>query len=221
MSCQLRDDKSEFINNGLLGKEKAVIINGSGVNLEKFKPVKLPQENTFLFIGRLIKDKGIMEYLEACKIVKTKYYDVRCLLVGPYDSNPSALKPEELKPYIDGEIIEYFGEKKDVRPFIAQCSTYVLPSYHEGTPKTVLEAMAMGRPIITTDAPGCRETVIDGLNGFLVPVKDSEKLARKMIWMIEHKEEVEKMGQESRKICEEKFDVNKVNEVILKTMGLY
>lgn len=81
--------------------------------------------------------------------------------------------------------------------------------------------MAMGRPIITTDAPGCRETVIDGLNGFLVPVKDSEKLARKMIWMIEHKEEVEKMGQESRKICEEKFDVNKVNEVILKTMGLY
>lgn len=218
---QNRDDKSEFINNGLLGKEKAVIINGSGVNLEKFKPVKLPQENTFLFIGRLIKDKGIMEYLEACKIVKTKYYDVRCLLVGPYDSNPSALKPEELKPYIDGEIIEYFGEKKDVRPFIAQCSTYVLPSYHEGTPKTVLEAMAMGRPIITTDAPGCRETVIDGLNGFLVPVKDSEKLARKMIWMIEHKEEVEKMGQESRKICEEKFDVNKVNEVILKTMGLY
>ncbi len=134
---QNQDDKNEFIQNGLIKDNKTVIINGSGVNLEKFKPTPLPQEPAFLFIGRLIKDKGIMEYLEACKEIKVKHPKVRCLLVGPFDSNPSALKPEELKPYIESGVIEYFGEQSDVRPFISQCSTYVLPSYHEGTPKTV------------------------------------------------------------------------------------
>lgn len=218
---QNTDDKNEFIKSRLLKEDKTVIINGSGVNLEKFKPTTLPDKETFLFIGRLIKDKGIMEYLEACQKVKSRYPKVRCLLVGPYDSNPTALKPEELKPYIEDKIVEYFGEQDDVRPYIAQSAIYVLPSYHEGTPKTVLESMAMGRPIITTDAPGCRETVNDGVNGFLVPVKNSTKLAEKMIWMIEHKEQREKMGKESRRICEEKFDVNKVNDVILTTMGLY
>lgn len=217
---QNNDDKNEFVNNKIVTARKTVITNGSGVNLDKFKPVPLPKEPAFLFIGRLIKDKGIMEYLEACKKVKKKYPEMRCLLVGPYDSNPSALKPEELKPYIDNEIIEYFGEQEDVRSFIAQCSTFILPSYHEGTPKTVLEAMAMGRPIITTDAPGCRETVTDGLNGFLVPVKNVNILAEKMLWMIENKNAVEKMGQESFEVCKNKFDVKKVNEVILSTMGL-
>lgn len=217
---QNNDDKNDFISNGLIKDDKTIIINGSGVNLGLFKPTPLPKEPAVLFIGRLIKDKGIMEYLEASKEVKIKYPNIRCLLVGPYDSNPSALKSEDLKAYIDSGIIEYYREQEDVRPFIAQCSTYILPSYHEGTPKTVLEAMATGRPIITTDAPGCRETVIDGVNGFLVPVKNLNVLTEKMIWMIEHKEEAEIMGQESLKICREKFDVKKVNQVILKTMNL-
>ena len=121
---------------------------------------------------------------------------------------------------MDKGTIEYLGPTDDVRPFLEKCTVYVLPSYHEGTPKSVLEAMATGRPIITTDAPGCRETVIDGVNGFLVPVKDVHILAEKMIWMIEHKAENEKMGQESLHICQDKFDVDKVNEVILTTMGL-
>jgi glycosyltransferase involved in cell wall biosynthesis len=217
---QNNDDKNGFVSNGLIEDDKTVIINGSGVNLEKFRPTPPTKECAFLFIGRLIKDKGIMEYLEACKEVKIKYPNIRCLLVGPYDSNPSALKPEELKTYIESGVIEYYGEQSDVGPFIAKCSTYILPSYHEGTPKTVLEAMAIGRPIITSDAPGCRETVIDGVNGFLVPVKNLNVLAEKMIWMIEHKEKAEIMGQESLKICRKKFDVIKVNEVILKTMDL-
>lgn len=217
---QNNDDKNEFIRYGLIKQNKAVIIHGSGVNLEKFKPVPFPEESAFLFIGRLIKDKGIMEYLEACKEIKAKYHNMHCLLVGPYDSNPSALKPEELKDYIDDGIIEYYGEQSDVRPFISQCSTYVLPSYHEGTPKSVLEAMAMGRAIITTDAPGCRETVVNGVNGFLVPVRNSDMLTKKMIWMIEHKREEKMMGEKSLEICTEKFDVKKVNEVILETMGL-
>jgi glycosyltransferase involved in cell wall biosynthesis len=214
------DDQNEFIQNGLVNKNKTVIINGSGVDLDKFKPSRLPEEASFLYIGRLIRDKGIMEYLKACKEVKEKHPHVRCLLVGPYDSNPSALKPEELAPYIKSGVIEYFGEQNDVRPFISQCSTYVLPSYHEGTPKTVLEAMAMGRPIITSDAPGCRETVIEGLNGYLVKVKDIKGLANKMEYLITNPEICRNMGQASEKIAREKYDVKIVNQSIIQTMGL-
>ena len=104
--------------------------------------------------------------------------------------------------------------------YYRQCSIYVLPSYREGTPRTVLEAMAMARPIITTDAPGCRETVIDGVSGFLVPVRDSNAVAEKMQWFIEHPEQIEKMGQGSLKLCREKFDVHKVNRDMLKHMKI-
>ncbi|RWZ59091.1 glycosyltransferase family 1 protein [Halobacillus fulvus] len=217
---QNEDDRNECIVNGLIKKENTTIINGSGVDLEKFQPQKLPDKPTFLFIGRLIKDKGIVEYLSACSAIKEKYPDVRCLLVGPFDSNPSALKQEELEPYIKNGTIEYFGEQSDVRPFISQCSTYLLPSYHEGTPKTVLEAMAMGRPIITSDAPGCRETVNDSENGFLVPIKDINSLTEKMEYFIFYKEMCEKMGNKSLKIAREKYDVKIINQSIIKTMGL-
>lgn len=217
---QNNDDKKEFINNGLIQEGKIVIINGSGVNLEKFKPEPLPEKPAFLFIGRLIKDKGVMEYLEACKRIKVAYPEVRCLLVGPYDSNPSALQPEELQPFIDKGIIEYFGEQSDVRPYIKQCSTYILPSYHEGTPKTVLEAMAIGRSIITSDAPGCRETVTDRYNGFLVPVKDIDGLVERMKTLIEDSTTSKLMAERSLKLARDKYDVNLVNKSIMKTMGL-
>jgi glycosyltransferase involved in cell wall biosynthesis len=217
---QNNDDKKEFIVNRLIEDDKTVIINGSGVNLEKFKPTPFPEIPTFLFIGRLIKDKGIVEYLEACSKVKEKNPGVRCMLVGPYDSNPSALKPEELKPYIESGAIEYFGEQNDVREFITQCSTYVLPSYHEGTPKTVLEAMAMGRSIITSNAPGCRETVTNGINGYLVEIKDVQGLVDKMEYLIMNPNTNHVMGAESVKIAREKYDVKIVNSRILKTMGL-
>jgi glycosyltransferase involved in cell wall biosynthesis len=212
------DDQNVFIQNGLVNKNKTVIINGSGVDLDKFKPTPLPEVPSFLYIGRLIKDKGIMEYLKACKNIKEKHPNVRCLLVGPFDSNPSALKPDELKHYIESGVIEYFGEQNDVRPFISQCSTYVLPSYHEGTPKTVLEAMAMGRPIITSDAPGCRETVIEGLNGYLVKVKDIKGLANKIEYLISNPEICKNMGQASEKIARDKYDVKIVNQSIIQTM---
>ena len=217
---QNNDDKNEFINNGLIQDDKIVIINGSGVNLEKFRPEPLPDTPAFLFIGRLIKDKGVMEYLEACKRIKAEYPKVRCLLVGPYDSNPSALQPEELQPYIDEGITEYFGEQSDVRPYLKQCSTYVLPSYHEGTPKTVLEAMATGRSIITSDAPGCRETVTDKYNGFLVPVKDIDTLVEKMKSLIDDQETNKIMSERSLRLAKEKYDVNLVNKKIMETMKL-
>lgn len=218
---QNNDDKQTMLDEGLLKEDKIVMIHGSGVNVEKFTPAELPDVPTFLYIGRLIRDKGVGEYLEACKIIKAEYGDkVRCLLVGPYDSNPSALKPEELQPLVDSGIIEYFGEQRDVRPYISQCSIYVLPSYHEGTPKTVLESMAMGRAIITTDAPGCKETVVDGVNGYLTKVKDANDVAVKMKMLIEHPETVAIMGRKSREMACELFDVKKVNDMILRAMGI-
>lgn len=218
---QNNDDRKTLVDAGLLKDEQIVMIHGSGVNLEKFSVAPMPEIPTFLYIGRLIKDKGVGEYLAACKEIKRMYGDkVRCLLVGPYDSNPSALKPEELEPLVEAGIVEYFGEQSDVRPYIEQTSVYVLPSYHEGTPKTVLENMAMGRAIITTDAPGCRETVVNGKNGYLVEVKNSDAVVAQMQYLIEHPKDVERMGIESRKMAEELFDVNKVNDTILRTMGM-
>lgn len=217
---QNHDDEAEFVNHGLVRPEKTVIINGSGVNLDKFKPAPIPENPAFLYVGRLIRDKGVMEYLRACREIKRKHPDVRCLLVGPYDSNPSAITPEELKPYTDDNTVAYFGEQSDVRPYMAQCSAYVLPSYHEGTPKTVLEAMAMGRPVITSNAPGCRETVTDGVNGFLVDVKDVDGLVAKMEILIAQRELCNTMGESSLALAREKYDVKKVNLDILKAMSL-
>lgn len=217
---QNHDDKGVFRDNGIIKKQQIVMLHGSGVNTEYFTTKQMPETFGFLCTSRLIRDKGVYEYLEACKRIKEKYPEVRCLLVGPYDSNPSALKPEELRNYVEQGVIEYFGEQKDVRPYLEQCNVFILPSYREGTPKTVLEAMACGRAIITTDAPGCRETVVDGENGFLVPVKDIDALCEKMQYFIENPQEISKMGTVGRKKAETIFDVRIVNQCIVETMGL-
>lgn len=217
---QNEDDKQFLLKRKILSSNKIVLINGTGVNLGRFKPTPLPSQITFLFIGRLLKDKGIKEYLSACEIIKNKYPSVRCLLVGPYDTNPSAIKSKDLKTYTEKNIVEYFGEQFDVRPYIEQCTTFVLPSYHEGTPKTVLEAMAMGRAIITTDAPGCRETVKNGINGLLVKVKDVKDLVDKMEYVILNPEMNIKFGKNSFELAKEKYDVNKINYKIMSTMNL-
>ena len=217
---QNNDDASFFITKRIVNKEKIVMLNGSGVNLHKFTIQPFPKEFGFLFIGRLLKDKGIMEYLEACRLVKKRYSNVRCMLVGPFDSNPTSLTKRQLKNFIDDGTIEFFGAQEDVRPYLLQCNVLVLPSYHEGTPKVVLEAMASCRAIITTDAPGCRETVIDGLNGFLVPIKDYVKLAEKMVYMFENQNIVKQMAVEGRKRAEDLFDVEKVNEKIISIMNI-
>ncbi len=214
------DDVKIFRKLGIIDPDRVVLLHGSGVNLDTFSLQPLPDEPVFLCVSRLIRDKGIYEYLEAARRVKKEYPKARFLLVGPYDSNPSAITPAELKPYIDQNIIEYFGEQNDVRPYLAQCCVFVLPSYREGTPKSVLEAMACGRAILTSDAPGCRETVVNGKNGYLIPVQDIEGLFRKICEMIESPSLVKKMAEESRKMAEEKFDVRLVNQKILQTMKL-
>lgn len=217
---QNRDDADFYVRNGMTDRDKIVMIHGSGVNLDKFTIQPLPEKTAFLCVGRLIRDKGIVEYLQAAEIVKKQYPDIRFLLIGPFDTNPTAIQKDELQKYIDEGIIEYFGEQTDVRPYLAQCSIYCLPSYREGTPKTVLEAMASGKAVITTDVPGCRETVSDGVNGYLVPAKDEKAVAQKMIYLIEHPETVKEMAAEGRRMAEEIFDVKKVNETICRTMNL-
>lgn len=214
------DDMQQFVDWGIVKRSQCDVVHGSGVNLEKFEYSPIPEnEIIFLMVSRIIRDKGIMEYLNACHIVKKKYPEVRCFLVGAYDTNPSAIQPEEISEYFESDV-EYVGQQKDVVPFLQMCTTFVLPSYHEGTPKSVLEAMAVGRPIITTMAPGCRETVEDGRNGYLVPTKDADMLAKKMIYLIENPDIRRKMSIESRKIVQDKYDVNKVNQEILKIMKM-
>ena len=217
---QNRDDLSTFLSHGILPEEKAVMINGSGVNLESFTASPLPTETAFLCISRLIRDKGVFEYLEAARIIHKRYPHVRCVLVGPFDTNPSAIHAEELQPFMDDGSIEYVGEQKDVRPFLRDCTAFVLPSYHEGIPKTALEAMATGRPVITTDAPGCREVVTDGENGFLLPIKNAEAVAEAMERFICDPALAAKMAAVSRRIAEEKYDVRLVNKTICETMEI-
>lgn len=216
------DDLHLFVSKSIVPKTaKPVLVNGSGVNIEKFAfaPPKLSPV-TFLLIARLIKDKGILEYVEAARLLKQKYPDARFRLLGPLDINPAAITQEQLERWSKEGIIKYLGKTNDVRPYIADASVYVLPSYREGTPRSVLEAMSMGRPIITTDAPGCRETVIDGKNGFLVPVKDVDALKSAMEKFIQEPDLISQMGKQSRIIAEEKYDVRKVNRAILQEMGL-
>ena len=217
---QNNDDLATFRDNKIIKNQKVCMISGSGVNTQLFYPMEFPNEISFLFTARLIKDKGIYEYLQACKMLKQDYCNVKCSIVGPYDTNPTAVTAEELKPYIDNSIIQYFGNQEDVRPFIQQSSVFVLPSYREGTPKAVLEAMSCGRAVITTDSPGCKETVVDGVNGYLVPVKDADAIYKKMKYFVENPDLVETMGKESRNIVEKKFDVRIVNSVICEAMGL-
>jgi glycosyltransferase involved in cell wall biosynthesis len=202
--------------------QEVILVNGSGVNLEYFyytEPM-LKKEISFLLIGRLIKGKGIKDYVEAAELIKAKYPDAKFKLLGRLLNSPDSIDAEDLAGWQSRGIIEYLGGKIDVRPYLEECSVYVLPSYREGTPRSVLEAMAMGRPIITTDAPGCRETVREGLNGFLVPIKDSTALAGAMERFITEPWLIDQMGKESRKIAEDKFDVRKVNKVIMEAMGL-
>lgn len=217
------DDLKLFHERGIL-KANAFsrLVNGSGVNMDHYARCPLPEgPPSFLLVARLLGDKGIREYAAAAKIVKARSPEARFTLVGWIDENPSAIKQQELDTWISEGTIEYLGRLEDVRPAIAEASVFVLPSYREGTPRSVLEAMAMGRAIITTDAPGCRETVVNEFNGFLVPVKAVDELAATMEKFLEDPQLIKKMGQRSYEIVTDKYDVHKVNQVMLSEMGIF
>jgi glycosyltransferase involved in cell wall biosynthesis len=216
------DDLSLFVDTGILSdKRKAVLLNGTGVDVDHYAPRPLPGSKvTFLMMARLIREKGIREFVEAARIVKGHYPAATFQILGGLDTNPGAFKESDLQGWQNEGVIQYLGITSDVRPYVSNASVYVLPSYREGTSRSVLEAMAMGRPIITTDTPGCRETVVHGENGFLVPVRDVPALVNAMERFLHEPRLIGKMGKRSRAIAEDKYDVRKVNAVIMQAMGL-
>lgn len=214
------DDPVDFLAaKALKDPSKVRLINGSGVDLSHYAPVPLPEAPVFLMIARLLGNKGVREYGEAARRVKAIHPEARFLLVGGIDEGADAVREDEVETWIKGGI-EYLGEQSDIRPAMAQCSVYVLPSYREGTPRSVLEAMAMGRSILTSDAPGCRETTQDGENGFLIPVRDIDALCERMCWMIENPSERARMGQSSLAMARDKYDVARVNAALFEHVGL-
>ncbi len=215
------DDQALFRQLGLLPEDiPSCVVNGSGVDVADYSVTPLPEKTSFLLIARLLGDKGVREYAKAAEKVKLEHPQVSFRLVGWIDDNPDAIDQQELDEWVSSGTLEYLGKLADVRPAISDCNVYVLPSYREGTPRTVLEAMAMGRPVVTTDAPGCRETVAHGDNGFLVPVQSVDELASAMIRFVEEPKLAAHMGERSRQIAEDKYDVHKVNEFMLRGMGI-
>lgn len=215
------DDLALFKELGVLKEGRpAMVVNGSGIDVSKFRPTPPPVAPlTFLMIARLIGDKGVREYVEAARLVKARHPAARFQLAGWIDDNPGAISARELRQWQSDGTIEFLGRLEDVRPALGGCTVYVLPSYREGTPRTVLEAMAMGRAIITTDVPGCRQTTSDGDNGFLVPAQSITRLAETMLRFVDRPGLALEMGTRSRHVAERKYDIQKVNAAMLQGMG--
>jgi glycosyltransferase involved in cell wall biosynthesis len=247
------DDIRQFIAEGFVRPEKTVLLNGIGIDLDHYRAAPVPPVDRvrFLMVARLLRDKGVREFVGAAEAVIASGPCAEFVLAGELDDNPSSVREEELESWRQTGTVRYAGRLDDVRPAMRESHVYVLPSYREGTPRTVLEAMSTGRPLITTDAPGCRETVRPmpedqrteigarlgggtfdeagwlrigalkvGSNGVLVPVRDVDALVRAMRLFIDHPELIARMGRESRRYAEERYDVHKVNAAILSAMGL-
>lgn len=217
------DDPNDLLGKYKINVQKVEILGGIGVDLKEYSFQTHPTSDiNFIFIARLLKEKGIYEFVNAAKIVKKIYPEARFTVLGSIDeSNLGALRQEQLEDLVSSGIITYPGHVDNVQAWIANSHIFVLPSYYrEGVPRSTQEAMAIGRAVITTDVPGCRETVIDGVNGFLVPKWDYQALAQKMLYFIENPEQIEIMGLASHRLAQEKFDAIKVNTRLLKILGL-
>lgn len=214
------DDKHDFIAAGCLeNPDKAVLVNGSGVDMEHYAHADLPPNASFLMVTRLLVSKGVREYGEAALAVLRTRPDCRFVLAGFFDEGSDGIAKPEVERWVAGGL-QYLGPLDDVRPAIREASVYVLPSYREGTPRSVLEAMAMGRGIITTDVPGCRETVVDGVNGVLVKDRDIKSLVGAMLQLADDPVARSAMGAASYSYANEKFAVDKVNQTLLAHLGL-
>lgn len=219
---QNHDDPADMSRHGILPRNVPVeVVNGSGIDLAAFPHRDMPDGPIqFLLIARLLGDKGLREYAAAAAALVRKWPGAGFHLVGGLDPNPDGISRDEVEEWVSAGHIIWHGPLEDVRAALAACHVYVLPSYREGTPRTVLEAMATGRAIITTDAPGCRETVTDGQNGFLVPVRDSAALTRAMERFLASPDLVSRMGAASHVVAAQKYDVHKVNATMLDALQL-
>ena len=221
---QNTDDHAVFEQNELLREARDVqFCAGSGVDLEHFAPAPLPPgPPVFTMVARLLADKGVREFVEAARLVRAQRPDVRFRLVGWIDANPSAIRRDELAQWVREGVVEYAGRVDDPRAELAAASVFVLPSYREGMPKSVLEALAVGRAIVTTDVPGCRETIDetndDRRNGFLVPPRDAQALANACLGLASNPARIAAMASASRQKALQ-FDVRRVNRAIIDALG--
>lgn len=216
------DDVEVLCGSGILPRSKAFLVNGTGVDLDMFaqaSPVTSPI--TFILVARLLREKGIVEYVDAARRIKKDSPETRFLLLGGLDSNPDGLTRQDVLRWVEEGTIEWPGQVPDVRSWLALSSVFVLPSYYrEGKPRSTQEALALGRPVITTDAPGCRDTVEDGVNGFSIAVRDVGALEKAMRQFLQQPGLIISMGAESRRLAEERFDVHRINSIMLDVMGL-
>ncbi|MCB9299026.1 MAG: glycosyltransferase family 4 protein [Lewinellaceae bacterium] len=214
------EDRQLFLAGGLVQEAQSLVIPGSGVNTNHFRPLPQPHNDKFifLFIGRLLYDKGIREFVAAARQLRRLAPRAECWVVGQLNAeNPSAVSQQELLQWLEEHHIRYFGATHDVRPFLKQADALVLPSYREGLPRAILEAMSMGKPIITTDVPGCQETVEEGRNGFLVPAQDGLALAEAMVRLYQlDNESLQAMGDYSREKVLREFDEKLIVAAYLK-----
>jgi glycosyltransferase involved in cell wall biosynthesis len=200
------DDMEYFISSGIVEPGKCLNLGGIGVDLNEWAVVPISLEPaSFIMVARLLREKGVYEYIDAIRLLRPQYPSIRFYLVGSTDLNPGSVDAAALQEWVAAGLVESPGHV-DVRPWIERSSVFVLPSYREGVPRSTQEAMAMGRPVITTDVPGCRETVIENENGFLVPAGDAHALAAAMRKFLENPAIIRKMGARSRQLAEFRFN---------------
>ena len=212
-----QDDQKLFEKLELIEPQNTMVVKGSGVNTNFFRPLKSQHKNgkfIFLFVGRLLYDKGIVEFIQAAKQVKQIIKNAECWVVGELSTkNPSKIPKKKLLQWVENRYIRYWGATNDIRSILKEADVLVLPSYREGMPRAVLEAMSMAKPIITTDTAGCRETVDHKKNGYLVPVRDSLSLAEAMVNIYSLDiDQLEKMGEASRVKVLDQFDEKIINQ---------
>ncbi|HVF93159.1 MAG TPA: glycosyltransferase family 4 protein [Sphingomonas sp.] len=212
------DDRGELIRQGMITPHhRVLLLPGSGVDLEHFATSAVPTgAPVFLMIARLLKSKGLEEFVAAARIVRARSPDARFHLVGAIDANPDSVGAAALRAWQDEGAIRYLGETRDVRPHLADATVFVLPSwYREGLPRTILEAMATGRAVITTDMPGCRDPIDAGVNGIIVPPRDAGALAHACLRFVDDPALARRMGSAARRIAEDRYAVERVNAEIL------
>lgn len=216
-----RDDVQLFERDRLVNLSKTGVVGAIGVNLDTFKAVPIPDgPASFVMVGRLLREKGIYEFVAAARRVKSAYSDASFTIVGGLDSNPGGISKAEVEAWVAEGILNWTGHVADVRPWIERASVFVLPSYREGVPRSTQEAMALGRAVITTDAPGCRDTVVHGVNGLLVPPFDTDALADAMLKLAGDDGVVIQMGKESRVLAQRWFDVHRANRILMREIGV-
>ena len=219
---QNKEDKELYIKNGFINESQARFIKGSGIDLNEFCYTPEPSEGKIIVLMtcRIIREKGVFELTKAAKILRTQCeYKTEFWIVGGLDDHPDAITKEEMDAVCDGRYIQWLGRRENVKELLQHCHIFAFPSYYmEGLPKSLIEACAIGRPIVTTDNIGCRDVVTDGVNGYLVPVKAPTALAEKLRVLIEDKDLRVSMGRASRNIAEKEFSVD---DVIKKHLAIY